>query len=83
MKCPKKITWVARYCRCDILRASNVLTTRITRWTPRDYNKLVRLMSYMLSCKDWEKVGLIRAPMNELRLVIFTDANFEGDHSDM
>ena len=78
-----EIMWVARYCRDDVLRACNALTNNITRWTNLADKKRTRLVSYLGHTKDYRKVGFIGDPMDELRLGLFPDANFAGDHSDM
>ena len=75
--------WAMRYCRDDVLRAVDALTTIATGWTPRDDDELTRLVSYLHHKKDYRKVGFICDLLDELRLGVSTDANFAGEASDM
>lgn len=59
--------WVARYCRDDVLRAVKALTMKLKKWTPLEDKKVTRLMSYLLHCKGYRKVGFIGDPMHMLR----------------
>ena len=83
LKCIMKCMWVARYCRDDCLRAVNACASRVTKWDERDDEKLTRLISYMHNTSDWRQIGSIGDELEDLRLVLYTDAIFAGDHSDM
>lgn len=74
---------VARYCRGDLLRAVSATATRVTQWNERDDEKLTRLISYMHNTSELRKIGFIGDALKDLRLVLYTDANFAGDRSDM
>ena len=79
----KQVNKIARYCREDVLRAVDALTTRVTKWTPRDDEGLARLVSYLYHSKDYRKDGFIGDPLDELRSGLFTDTNFAGNRLDI
>jgi len=70
-----KILYAARFARFDLLRATNYLTTRITKWSEQCDLMTHRLMCYMY--------GWVGDPSWELELCLFTDADFAGDPDTM
>ena len=83
LKVIMKCMWVARYARRDLGRAVGHLATKVSRWTPLEDKKLHRLISYMHHSRDVRQVGFIGDPVEELRLGLFTDADFAGDKATM
>jgi hypothetical protein len=78
-----KILYAARMARFDLLRATNYLTTRITKWSDQCDAMLHRLVSYIHSTLEWKMYGWVGDPSWELDLCLYTDADFAGDPDTM
>ena len=59
------------------------MATKVSRWTPLEDKKLHRLMSYMHHSRDFRQIGFIGDKLSDLRLGLFTDADFAGDKATM
>ena len=70
-----KILWCARLCRPDIQKAIADLTRRVTCWSTADDKRLYRLMSYLWTTKDFKLRGKIADRQQDLKLVLYTDAD--------
>ena len=77
-----KILYTARMARYDLLRATQYLATRITKWTQRCDKQLHRLVAYIWQSKDWRLKGWIGDDMKDLQLWMYTDSDFASDKSD-
>ena len=67
--------------RPDIIRAIGQLATKVQQWSINEDKMLYRLMCYIHSNRDLIMVGNIdfRERVEDLRLILFTDADFCGD----
>ena len=74
-----KILYCARMARYDLLRATCVLATCITRWTADCDLRLHRLMCYIYSTPHWCMIAWVGDDPRDLRLECFADADFAGD----
>lgn len=75
--------WVGRFAWRDIGRAVGHLATKVSRWTPLEDKKLHRLMSYLHHSREFRQIGFIGDELEDLRLGLFTDADFAGDKATM
>ena len=68
--------------RPDLCVPIQRLCGRVTRWTVSDDISLIRLMAYIKGHHDYELVGaLAAADLDCLELVIWCDADWNGDHA--
>ncbi len=76
-----KCLWLARLARPDIIRAIGQLATKVQQWSINEDKMLYRLMCYIHSTRDLMMIGNVdhRERTEDLRLVLFTDADFCGD----
>ena len=77
-----KIVYVARMARPDILRATCMLGRNASRWRKEFDRRLHRLVSYMNCIKDWVQHSYVGDNFSDIRLGLFTDADFAGDKTD-
>ena len=73
-----KILYCARMCRYDLLRAVNYLSSRVTKWSKRCDARLHRLVSYINDTKHFEMIGWVGDDPKDLRLGVWSDADFAG-----
>jgi len=76
-----KILYAARVGRYDLLRPLCSLATKVTKWSVTCDRMLHRLVSYINSSLDVASFGWIGDPWNELKLVLYSDADWAGDRS--
>ena len=74
--------YAARMAKPELQRCVGALATQLTRWTEHEDQRLHRMMSYMHSRLDDVLVGFIADPPEQLRLSVFSDADFAGDKKD-
>ena len=77
-KCLMKCLYGARVCRFDLLRPICALASKVTKWDRVCDAKLHRLMCYIKSTKDVMMYGKIGDYPEDLRLALFSDADFAG-----
>ena len=74
-----KVLYGARAARWDLLKAVQLLATRVTKWS-RDCDKaLHRLMCYINCSKTHRLSGFIGDGPSALKLRLYADADFAGD----
>ena len=74
-----KLLYTARLARFDLLKAITTLASRLTTWTRRCDKQLTRLVDYVHSTATTMKLeGYIGDKPEDLRLQLFTDADFAG-----
>ena len=67
--------------RFDLLRATQRLASRVTRWSPPDCDKsLHRLMCYIRSTLDRAMVGFVGDPPETCKTWLFADSDHAGEH---
>ena len=74
-----KVLYCARMARYDLLRATCVLATCVTRWNADCDLRLHRLMCYINSTLHWRMFSWVGDDPRDLRLECFADADFAGD----
>jgi hypothetical protein len=77
-----KKLWLARLARPDIIKAINVLSSKIQKWTRNDDKRLYRLICYLHWTVQYGLKGTIGDPPEDLELSLFVDADFAGDKED-
>ena len=75
-----KILFAARMARFDLLRATQSLASRVTKWSVECDVALHRLVSYINSSKDHFLEGFIGDSFDECQLWLFADADHAGEH---
>ena len=75
-----KILFAARMARWDLLRATQSLASRVTKWSPDCDLALHRLVSYINSSIDLTMSGFIGDSIHDCRLWLFSDADFAGEY---
>ena len=75
-----KILFAARMARYDLLRATQALASRVTRWSRECDDALHRLVSYIHCSLASTMRGYIGDKFNECQLWLFADADFAGAH---
>ena len=78
LKVLMKILYAARMVRYDLLRPVTYLASRITKWSKICDRRLLRLVSYINSSKDHVLRGWVGDDLNNLKLGIWSDADFAG-----
>ena len=73
-----KVFYAARLARPDLLRATGRLSCFLTRWSPECDRRLHRIMCYVKSTLDHRHVGWIGDPPQDIRLHVYSDADFAG-----
>ena len=74
-----KLLYVARMARYDLLRPVCALASVATKWNAACDKKLYRLMCYVYTTQDLRLISWVGNTANELKLKIFTDADFAGE----
>ena len=64
---------MARY---DLLHACQALACKVTKWTTTCDKRLHRLMAYIHQSIDLTMFGWVGDKMDDLRLWLYTDADF-------
>ena len=82
-KCLMEIMYIARFARQDLLRAVGALTAMITRGDELCDRKLFRIIKYINGTVDWRQIGFVGDTTENLKLGLFSDADFAGDGADM
>ena len=73
-----KILYAARMARFDLLKATNSLASRLTRWDKSCDLRLRRLVSYIWSTLDKRLVGYVAKGDKTCGLHLYTDADLGG-----
>ena len=76
-----KILFAARMARWDLLRATQSLASRITKWSPDCDLGLHRLVCYINSSLDVMMSGFIGDSIMDCRLWLFSDSDFTGEYN--
>ena len=74
-----KILFAARMARWDLLRATQGLASRVTKWSCDCDVALHRLVSYIASSLDLKMQGFIGDKIGECQLWLFCDADGQGN----
>ena len=74
-----KILFAARVARWDLLRATQSLASRVTKWSPDCDLGLHRLVCYINSSTDVTMSGFIGDSIMDCRLWLFSDSDFAGE----
>ena len=74
-----KILFAARMARWDLLRATQSLASRVTKWSPDCDLGLHRLVCYINSSMDVAMSGFIGDSIMDCRLWLFSDSDFAGE----
>ena len=74
-----KILFAARMARWDLLRATQSLASRVTKWSPDCDLGLHRLVSYINSSLDTMMSGFIGDSIMDCRLWLFSDSDYAGE----
>ena len=75
-----KILFAARMARWDLLRATQSLASRVTKWSPDCDLGLHRLVCYINSSTDVTMSGFIGDSIMDCRLWLFSDSDFAGEY---
>ena len=73
-----KCLYGARMCRYDLLRPICALAQKITEWDRKCDAKLHRLMCYIQHSRDIKMYGKVGDSLDNVRLALFSDADFAG-----
>ena len=74
-----KILFAARMARWDLLRATQSLASRVTRWSPDCALGLHRLVCYINSSMDMTMSGFIGDSIMDCRLWLFSGSDLAGE----
>ena len=75
-----KILFAARMARFDLLRATQSLASRVTKWSVECDIALHRLVAYINCSKDQFLEGFIGDDFKDCQLWLFADADHAGEH---
>lgn len=75
-----KILFAARMARYDLLRATQSLASRVTKWSVECDIALHRLVCYIHSTRDLFMEGFVGDALEECQLCLFADADHAGEH---
>ena len=75
-----KILFAARMARYDLLRATQSLASRVTKWSEDCDVGLHRLVAYIQSTLDLTMRSFIGDRFRDCQLWLFADADFAGEH---
>ena len=75
-----KVLFAARMARFDLLRATQGLASRVTKWSVDCDQALFRLMCYIHTTVDWKMHGFVGDPSSRTRLWLFADSDHAGEH---
>ena len=59
------------------------MATKVSKWSKRDDKKLFRLICFMHHSRKHRRIGFIGDELSELRLGLFTDADFAGTNASL
>ena len=76
------ILYAARMARFDLLKAVSALAKCVTKWSTNCDKRLHRLVCYIHSSLDLYLRGHIGDRRSDLKLSLYSDADFAGDKSD-
>ena len=68
--------------RPDLLWTVNVLAREVTRWNVACDKRLLRLISYLNTTKNYVQVCFVGDNAEDCKIALFTDASFAGDLRD-
>ena len=74
-----KVLYGARAARWDLLKAVQLLATRVTKWSRGCDKALHRLMCYINRTKHYCLTGFVGDGPSALKLRLYADADFAGD----
>ena len=75
-----KVLFAARMARWDLLRATQSLASRVTKWSRDCDTALHRLICYINSSLDTYVQGFIGDKIGDCKLWLFCDADWAGEH---
>ena len=75
-----KVLFAARMARFDLLRATQGLASRVTKWSPECDKSLHRLMCYIHTTMDRTMVGFIGDSPQQCKTWFFADSDHAGEH---
>ena len=75
-----KVLFAARMARFDLLRATQGLASRVTKWSVDCDQALFRLMCYIHTTVDRKMHGFVGDPSSQTRLWLFADSDHAGEH---
>ena len=75
-----KVLFAARMARFDLLRATQGLASRVTKWSPDCDKSLHRLMCYIHTTLDRTMVGFVGDPPEACKTWLFADSDHAGEH---
>ena len=75
-----KVLFAARMARWDLLRATQSLASRVTKWSRDCDVGLHRLICYINSSLDLKMQGFIGDRVSDCKLWLFCDADWSGEH---
>ena len=75
-----KILFAARMARYDLLRATQSLASRVSKWSTECDGALHRLVSYIHCSRDLKMRGFIGDKFSDCRLWLFADADWAGEY---
>ena len=76
-----KILYGARMARYDLLHSCQILACKITKWTKRCDQRLLRIVSYLHQSLELTMFGWVGEDSKDWRLWLYTDADFAADKS--
>ena len=74
-----KVLFAARMARWDLLRATQALASRVTKWSPDCDIALHRQICYINSSMNVKLKGFVGDKISECKLWMFCDADWAGD----
>ena len=77
-----KILYGARAARWDLLKITQLLATRVTKWSKECDKALHRLVCYIEASKSHCLSGFVGDPPEKWQLRLYCDADFAGDRPD-
>ena len=75
-----KVLFAARMARYDLLRATQGLASRVTKWSSECDKGLHRLMCYIHSTLDKTMVGFVGDAPDQCKVWLFADSDHAGEH---
>ena len=75
-----KVLFAARMARFDLLRATQGLASRVTKWSPDCDKSLHRLMCYIHTTLDRTMVGFVGDSPEACKTWLFADSDHAGEH---
>ena len=75
-----KVLFAARMARYDLLRATQGLASRVTKWSRDCDRSLHRLMSYIHSTMNRTMIGFVGDPPEQCKTWLFADSDHAGEH---